>query len=72
MMNWIDKNQHRRPFGLSSPNGCIEVSAEACAPVSPIVLSSVAYRRVRCATQSERCVWMLNGIDESQPPALTD
>ena len=60
MLNWIDENQHPRPFGLSSPPGRIEVSAEACAPGFPTALSSAAYRRVRFATQSERSVCMLN------------
>jgi len=57
MLNWVDENQHPHPFGLSSPSGRIEVSAEAGAPTS-----------IRCATQSERSVWMLNGINENQHP----
>jgi len=32
MLNWIYENHHPHPFGLSSPNGRIEVSAEARAP----------------------------------------
>jgi len=31
MLNWIDENQHPRPFGLSSPNGRIEGGAPAMA-----------------------------------------
>ena len=57
MLNWIDENQHPRPFGLSSPSGRIEASAKAGAPTS-----------IRCATQSEPSLYMLNWIDENQHP----